>query len=572
MSQPKPELKVEGTDVDTAVEDSKDDWTSNWDAMFDNLLQEYQKQSTAPTDPPDPSPWNDPTWDFGHTDGEWTAQRGMTPVINIDRSFMEGGALEQQWDYVTAMLWDVHSMPPGQRFLTPDEYAALLTPDKSISDDSSDQIDHFRRAPLHARSKIAAGNQVMEPGFPDHSARLEYIELLQKIKSLVEKRQIEAKAQVEAIRDRYGLDDDLAFEADMLITPDAILWEEEVNVLAEEHRRILLMLDYCEKHTTYHLLQITSMMLQPQPEQRRTDKASEVLPRVGTDCQAHKRMQAADVVNTGQKRRREEGNDDHASDRAVRQHIDPGPEGMEIELAPSEPVEGPVEESAESRAERRRVEEYTKRRRLRRTAKQEAVAEITLARLTNMQGILIVLYSDFAHTMLRQARYLPKKMSDTEDRAFKLRAMHTVGDGRRPDPLLQQWLDRYIPPPTIQRPLGYVAGGLVMERVRARAEERAKRRAHIIELRLRPHRGPPLILTRVPAPPSPMKPGPTLQQRLAAYEAAKENKIKLAHIYGLRERGMLKRAAQRKMVRENAAQRARERQEREARRMRSKRT
>lgn len=58
------------------------------------------------------------------------------------------------------------------------------------------------------------------------------------------------------------------------------------------------------------------------------------------------------------------------------------------------------------------------------------------------------------------------------------------------DPVLQRWLNRYMPPPTKVRPPGYVAGGAVRERVRKRAEvqeeERKARKArvdHIVALR-----------------------------------------------------------------------------------------
>ncbi|KAJ7149780.1 hypothetical protein C8R43DRAFT_1128271 [Mycena crocata] len=161
-------------------------------------------------------------------------------------------------------------------------------------------------------------------------------------------------------------------------------------------------------------------------------------------------------------------------------------------------------------------------------------------------------------------KILPKKISDSEGREFKFRAMHTVGEGRKPDTLLQQWLDRYMPLPLVKRPPGYVAGGLVRARVQARAEERAKRVAKLIEIRKRPHRGPPLILTCVPPSPACATRGPSVRERLNAYEEAKETKVKLDHINGLRERGLRKRALQKKVVRENAKQRARERKARKA--------
>ncbi|KAJ7150170.1 hypothetical protein C8R43DRAFT_951714 [Mycena crocata] len=65
----------------------------------------------------------------------------------------------------------------------------------------------------------------------------------------VEERLIHAQAQVDSIRDRYHLsDDDLAFEADMSVTEDQVVWEEEVKVLEEERQHIVDCIEHSERH------------------------------------------------------------------------------------------------------------------------------------------------------------------------------------------------------------------------------------------------------------------------------------------------------------------------------------
>ncbi|KAJ7149779.1 hypothetical protein C8R43DRAFT_1128269 [Mycena crocata] len=210
-----------GTEESSEVEahtEAKEDWATTWDAGFDRLLEEYSATIDSNPPPTHPSPWNDPTWDLGVTDGEWGEHCPATPQMEIQRSFREGDPLEQQWDFIDSMLRDPRAMPPG-RFPTADEYAARLfgseKSDKSAAADSmaiSEQIDSFRRA------------------------------------ELVETRQIAAEAQLLVIRDRYSLDDDLVFEAELRLSADAILWEEEREVLAEELRRVVTAIEYCENH------------------------------------------------------------------------------------------------------------------------------------------------------------------------------------------------------------------------------------------------------------------------------------------------------------------------------------
>ncbi|KAJ7488631.1 hypothetical protein B0H11DRAFT_2230163 [Mycena galericulata] len=72
-------------------------------------------------------------------------------------------------------------------------------------------------------------------------------------------------------------------------------------------------------------------------------------------------------------------------------------------------------------------------------------------------------------------------LTPAEDKAFKRKALAL--NGAQPDPILQRWLDRYMPLPTKVRPLGYVAGGVVRERVRQRAEARKKRVDRLLALR-----------------------------------------------------------------------------------------
>ncbi|KAJ7434264.1 hypothetical protein B0H11DRAFT_2258568 [Mycena galericulata] len=72
-------------------------------------------------------------------------------------------------------------------------------------------------------------------------------------------------------------------------------------------------------------------------------------------------------------------------------------------------------------------------------------------------------------------------LTPAEDKAFKRKALAL--NGAQPDPVLQRWLDRYMPLPTKVRPPGYVAGGAVQERIRQRAEARKKRVDRLLALR-----------------------------------------------------------------------------------------
>ncbi|KAJ7112828.1 hypothetical protein C8R43DRAFT_1118800 [Mycena crocata] len=83
---------------------------------------------------------------------------------------------------------------------------------------------------------------------PDHNLRLEHIAALNAMKLAVEQRMIKAQLQVDSIRNRYDLDDeDLAFEAEMRPSEEAVCWEEELKVLEEERRLIICCIEHSEK-------------------------------------------------------------------------------------------------------------------------------------------------------------------------------------------------------------------------------------------------------------------------------------------------------------------------------------
>ncbi|KAJ7170642.1 hypothetical protein C8R43DRAFT_944529 [Mycena crocata] len=97
-------------EVQEAAADGKD-WVASWDAAFNNLLKEVRDETVASSASTEPSLWDVKKWDPQHTEGEWAERRGDTPVIEIKRSFMEGDPHEQQWDFLTKMLWDRRSLP-----------------------------------------------------------------------------------------------------------------------------------------------------------------------------------------------------------------------------------------------------------------------------------------------------------------------------------------------------------------------------------------------------------------------------------------------------------------------------
>ncbi|KAJ7157911.1 hypothetical protein C8R43DRAFT_948752 [Mycena crocata] len=67
---------------------------------------------------------------------------------------------------------------------------------------------------------------------------------------MLEIRQIEAQAQLYSIRDRFPLeDDDLAFEAEMELSEEAMVWASELETLKEEHRRMMSCIEHSEKHS-----------------------------------------------------------------------------------------------------------------------------------------------------------------------------------------------------------------------------------------------------------------------------------------------------------------------------------
>ncbi|KAJ7605676.1 hypothetical protein DFH06DRAFT_1348528 [Mycena polygramma] len=56
--------------------------------------------------------------------------------------------------------------------------------------------------------------------------------------------------------------------------------------------------------------------------------------------------------------------------------------------------------------------------------------------------------------------YVPeaRDITDAEDLAVKREAIQSALAGTPPDPVLQRWLDRYIPPKSVPKPAGYVPG------------------------------------------------------------------------------------------------------------------
>ncbi|KAJ7125497.1 hypothetical protein C8R43DRAFT_1135347 [Mycena crocata] len=88
-----------------------------------------------------------------------------------------------------------------------------------------------------------------------------------------------------------------------------------------------------------------------------------------------------------------------------------------------------------------------------------------------------------------RAGVLNTALTPAQDREFKKKAIQVATAGKPFDPYLQAWLDRYMPPPPISRPPGYVAGGAVRERVRLRAEARHARVKHLMDLRARCRKG-----------------------------------------------------------------------------------
>ncbi|KAJ6480698.1 hypothetical protein C8R47DRAFT_1218546 [Mycena vitilis] len=61
-----------------------------------------------------------------------------------------------------------------------------------------------------------------------------------------------------------------------------------------------------------------------------------------------------------------------------------------------------------------------------------------------------------------------RDITDAEDLALKREAIQSARAGRAPDPVLQRWLDRYIPPKTTPKPAGYVPGAAVRAQVAAK--------------------------------------------------------------------------------------------------------
>ncbi|KAJ7122601.1 hypothetical protein C8R43DRAFT_1136224 [Mycena crocata] len=97
---------------------------------------------------------------------------------------------------------------------------------------------------------------------PDVSLRLQRIAALIEMKLVLEERRTEAQAQLDSIRNRFDLDDDdLAYEVEMGLAEEAMVWAGELETLEWEHQYIQRCIRHSERHTEPYVPQF------PQPEE-----------------------------------------------------------------------------------------------------------------------------------------------------------------------------------------------------------------------------------------------------------------------------------------------------------------